>query len=647
MKKAIRRYLIIIISMTMFVVMCINFLLRINSAKDDMVREADVAIKQIGKLLSENESDIADMMASLKENYIIRAKAAAYIIENSAETIDDVDELRKIAELLQVDEIHLFNDQGVIYFGTHPEYYDYSVESGEQIGYFKAMLEDKNLSLCQEVQPNTAEGKQMMYAMVWCDDGERMVQIGISPSRLLEAMEKNELKHIFSQMLFAEGATMYAIDKETGTILGSTNESYIDKNISDIGLAVLSDFADYGGFSETVDGVKSYCVFRSFGSYYLGMSKENSVVYEDVMFSMRLVICYLSFAAFVMIFAIIRRLDKDVLSNIHKLKNDLDKISKGKLDTKVHLETFPEFISLSDNVNNMVESLVGNFSKMSQILDVVDVMMGIYEYNENSDKVSATKKVRLLLGATEEETRRLFADKDIFAAHLEKIYKNPVEGKSNVYKLEAEYDCYIKIIEFTNKNETFGVIMDVTEAFVEKQKLQRERDYDLLTELLGRRAFYESMDELFENPHKLGKAAVMMFDLDGLKGINDKYGHVNGDKAIREAADILKSIEAPDRLIARLSGDEFAVCIYGEDSEENIEEYIRRLHKRMSKSFIDVMNKQVPIRLSGGYTFYQGQGNDYKSMLKMADEALYESKRNGRNKFTKYTAGTSNKPSLS
>lgn len=105
------------------------------------------------------------MINSLKDDYIVRAKAVAYIIDAKPEAEKDVDELRKIANLMSVDEVHLFDKDGTIYSGSVPKYYGYNFDSGEQIEYFKPMLTDKTLTMCQDVTPNTSEGKEMMYAI--------------------------------------------------------------------------------------------------------------------------------------------------------------------------------------------------------------------------------------------------------------------------------------------------------------------------------------------------------------------------------------------------------------------------------------------------------------------------------------------------
>lgn len=87
---------------------------------------------------------------------------------------------------------------GCIVAGTNPEYFGYSFSSGEQMGYFKPMLTDKKLSMCQDMVPNTAEGKMMMYAIVWNSSGTAMIQIGITPSRLLAKMNSASVENLGS-----------------------------------------------------------------------------------------------------------------------------------------------------------------------------------------------------------------------------------------------------------------------------------------------------------------------------------------------------------------------------------------------------------------------------------------------------------------
>ena len=123
---------------------------------------------------SSDDSEEA-LIKSLKDDYIVRAKAVSYIIDAKSEVEYDVDELQKIAALISVDEIHLFDTKGYIYSGSVPKYFGYSFDSGEQMAYFKPMLKDKKLTMCQDVTPNTSEAKEMMYAITWNEAGNKMI----------------------------------------------------------------------------------------------------------------------------------------------------------------------------------------------------------------------------------------------------------------------------------------------------------------------------------------------------------------------------------------------------------------------------------------------------------------------------------------
>ena len=138
----------------------LNWINNKNTAK-----MSEVLLDRVVNVIEKNEDNEKNMITSLKEDYIVRAKAVAYIINANPDAEKNVDELKKIADLMSVDEIHLFDTTGKIYSGTILEYYGYNFDSGDQMEYFKPMLEEKTLTMCQDVTPNTSEGKKMMYAI--------------------------------------------------------------------------------------------------------------------------------------------------------------------------------------------------------------------------------------------------------------------------------------------------------------------------------------------------------------------------------------------------------------------------------------------------------------------------------------------------
>lgn len=100
------------------------------------------------------------------------------------------------------------------------------------------MLEDKTLRMCQEITPNTAEGKQMQYSAVWSANGKFIVQVGMEPVNILNATKKNDLSHIFSLLKVNVDASFYAIDVETGEVVASTNSLDEEKSCAEVGFSM-------------------------------------------------------------------------------------------------------------------------------------------------------------------------------------------------------------------------------------------------------------------------------------------------------------------------------------------------------------------------------------------------------------------------
>ena len=188
---------------------------------------SNVLLDRVIAVIDKNESIESDFVKSLKDDYIVRAKAISYIVDAKPEVEYDVDELQKIAGLMSVDEIHLIDDTGTIYSGSLPKYFGYSFDSGEQMAFFKQMLNNYDLTLCQDVTPNTAEAKEMMYAITWNEAKTHMVQVGITPKRLLKELKRNQISNVVADMPVYKGMEIYVVDAKTKKILGATDASWV------------------------------------------------------------------------------------------------------------------------------------------------------------------------------------------------------------------------------------------------------------------------------------------------------------------------------------------------------------------------------------------------------------------------------------
>lgn len=557
------------------------------------------------------------------------AKSAAYIAQARPEILSDQAEMDKVATMLQIDEFHVFDPSGTLYTGTQPKYYGFTFLSGEQMQFFYPMLNDKTLELCQEITPNTAEGKLMQYAAVWMENGENIVQVGLEPARVLEATSRNELSYIFSLLTADSGAILYAIDPMTFEILGSTESELEGKTLKDINLDTRLIRLDGKGFRSNINNASSYCVFTNSDSspLLLGRSCTTRTLYNKVNQNTFLLGMYLILIASIMIYSISRYLDRKIITSIRVVNRNLNKIIKGDLDKRVDVRATPEFSELSDYINKMVKSLLDTTDKLSYALDLAEIPIGVYEYSQGMDRVRYTKRLPQILGLSKSETKQLMADKALFIKRLDEIHTRPFDADEGIYQLDEHNMRYVKIEHMANGPSALGILLDITGTVLEKKRIEQERDEDILTGLLTRRAFYAQMDGLFAAPEQLQHAAMLMIDTDNLKEINDNFGHAAGDQYLRSVAQVLRDHSAPNKLVARLSGDEFAVLIYN-CTEPELQGYITELEQMQNTQTVAIDNgRNVLVAFSLGCALYPHEGSNYHTLLKIADAKMYEQKR--------------------
>lgn len=134
--------------------------------------------------LSESKVTIAELTENLNREYITKADSFAEMLRLNPYLKDDSDELERIRILLDVDELHVTDGEGVIQWGTVPNYFGFDFSTSEQTKPFLTILNDDTLEIAQEPQMNGAEGKLFQYIGVPRRDDKGIVQIGMEPVRL-------------------------------------------------------------------------------------------------------------------------------------------------------------------------------------------------------------------------------------------------------------------------------------------------------------------------------------------------------------------------------------------------------------------------------------------------------------------------------
>ncbi len=163
-------------------------------------------------------------------------------------------------------------------------------------------------------------------------------------------------------------------------------------------------------------------------------------------------------------------------------------------------------------------------------------------------------------------------------------------------------------------------------------------DHDSLTGLLNRRRFRAELDQYVSFTARYGgRGAVMVIDIDGLKEVNDRLGHAAGDRLIRRVAEILRERVRATDLVARLSGDEFAVLMPQTDTAGALQ-LGEDLRAQVAEGFAGGSDA-APASISVGITMFGGQsGAGSEAVLLAADQAMYQAKEEGRNRIMLFHA---------
>ncbi|MGM0446349.1 MAG: sensor domain-containing diguanylate cyclase [Bacillota bacterium] len=172
------------------------------------------------------------------------------------------------------------------------------------------------------------------------------------------------------------------------------------------------------------------------------------------------------------------------------------------------------------------------------------------------------------------------------------------------------------------KKGIYAIYNDITERKKIEKKIKYLSYNDELTDLFNRRYFNNKLNEL-NNSNKV-PISILIGDLDGLKLVNDNFGHSEGDKYIKRMAGILKSVVRDEDIVARLGGDEFAVLLPKTSKKE-----VKNICKRIEKECQKINNKNdyiVPLKISlGHYTITSIEENLYNCFNK-ADKKMYSNK---------------------
>lgn len=596
-KKRQQRKIIVYLAVVIMLALLIETLILSLVSHRNSNRTATVLLNQVINILQENENSEQELIDSLKTEYIVRAQSVAYFLDANPEAEKDIYELIKLARMMNIDEIHLFNTQGVIYGGTEPKYYGVGFDDGEQIGYFKPMLADKTLSMCQDVTPNTAEGKSMMYAITWNATGNKMIQVGIEPVRLLEKLKNNEISEVIAQMPAYQGLNIYVADVKTGEICGATDKNAEGKLLKDIGIPLEGDALSTVEEEEyTINGFKTFCRFDRYNRYLVTVTYSTRTGLLTFLTALGIEFIYLLVAS-VVIYLVIGKFMKTEQEKNEQLSI---LVSMADIYYSMHL--------LNLETNTIKEYRAEN--------EVKEVVAKNYELDRTmKDVMMATTEPEYLDSALE------FTDTHTLAERMRnrKIITREFVGK----RLGWFEMAFIAIDSDKDGRPTrvMCVTRSIDAAKKKEARLIEKSLTDGLTGLYNRYAYESDIITYGKTPLEDNFVYVSM-DVNGLKMVNDSLGHAAGDELLLGACACMKQCLGSYGRLYRTGGDEFVALIFANEKE------LKKIQKDFEDTLAAWSGKQIhDLSVSCGYVSKRERSSDtIREMSELADKRMYDAK---------------------
>jgi len=196
-----------------------------------------------------------------------------------------------------------------------------------------------------------------------------------------------------------------------------------------------------------------------------------------------------------------------------------------------------------------------------------------------------------------------------------------------------------KIVQFDDQGKALmaaGIVFDVTSQKIEEEslrrestRLQEEATTDVLTGIMNRRAILNELSyRTNTNLSQTKVLSIAMFDIDHFKSINDRFGHLVGDEVLAKVAELICNTIRGFDTVGRYGGEEFLV-VFPNTELAKAEKAAQRIRENIEKYHFKAVGQ---VTVSGGVVEHKGENET--DLIKRADDLLYESKHNGRNRIS-------------
>ena len=314
-------------------------------------------LEEVQNIILQRNAEVSISRMELKMEFLNKAEILANVIKQNPGFIQNNSALFDMSASLEVDEIHITDENGIIRWGTIATSYGLDLNYNERMKPFLPALTDSNFEFVQDPIVRGSDNALFQYAGVARKDKSGIIQVGVSGRKLQSELEKADISSISKTTSFGANGIVIIVDKESDKIISHKDMAIQGSKAAKYDWGMKIRESDSGEFKYTSDGTEYFMKYQDTGQYIVCTVIPVSEFTSGMSLFLRNTVM-ISAAALVLCILIIYLLLKiNVTNEINKLLKSLKTIGEGDLTKTINLRSSKEFSKLSEGINVMSNNL--------------------------------------------------------------------------------------------------------------------------------------------------------------------------------------------------------------------------------------------------------------------------------------------------
>ena len=646
-KRSIRQTLFISILAVFLVFIILFTLLRINAERDSIQQSIDLVENNIYDALTLVDQSHQLLERSLDDR--LREDMNLFM-DKYKEADGDPSEidLYALKQTLGKDiDLYIINSEGVVEYTTYepdqgldfkqwPDFYDYITQLRETGGFE-----------VDRVATETQTGILRKFAYQPTPDREYILEVGLKTTHFREELAELDITKITDELSDLDpNLESVRLFGRHGMVFGD-EEAVVSEDVRERVVDSFNNKVAVEHQESATKLVRYIYVDLENEQYASDLSKVVELTYDLSDYHQNSLITYATSLASILAFVvIINFISAKMVKPIEKIVSGTEKIANGDLGVKINVNSNDELGYLSQNFNEMTESLKSTRDQLQATLNflpdatfAVDTEGKIILWNKAMEEMTGIKAEDMLGRGEFEHSLPFYGERRPGLADM--VLKSHPEFEDSYLLFEKQEDrsvfgeafcpcigdagmyVWVKASPlYDSEGKLFGAIetiRDITERKRTEEKIQHMSYHDRLTGLYNRYYLEEQMN-IIDTEQQL-PISIIMIDLNGLKLVNDTHGYSTGDEMLKNTAAVLRQLCQDSEIIARLGGDEFVICL-----PQTSEKEAMAIGREISKAYQQEQIKDLPVSISLGTAVKEDTEKKLVNVLREAEDEMYQNK---------------------